>query len=324
MNILILLTAFLTCFLNTIRTSPIEKYIFDSTQYQGELNWDKEAFGDSSELPGWKEQSFSQKNSDVWRVHFVCDISSSNPNNWLRLPFIQREEANRMVIKLEYTIRECKKYPGEIRSCKETFQLLYIESDDEQTAPSFSEANYKYLKTIAPSSEQSTNMAKSNSQTTLATTLSSSSSPNIFRTEVDLPLRTSKKGVYLVFRDQGACVSLLSIKVFYTLCSAQLYNLAMYPRTSTGSNLTDLVQRNGKCIQNAEAKSTPYAYCQTNGNWFFINNNNINNNVNNNLEDNSANSNNCLCKPGFYYSSQVEQCLGKLKRVNNKYKKREF
>jgi hypothetical protein len=147
--------------------TPIEKYIFDSTQHQGELNWAKEAYGDSSELPaGWKEQSFSQKNGDVWRVHFVCDIASASPDNWLRLPLVRRDEANRLSIRIEYTIRECKKYPGEIRSCKETFQLLYAEADDESdvfdttssansTAGQFTESKFKYLKTIAPNSESS-------------------------------------------------------------------------------------------------------------------------------------------------------------------------
>lgn len=310
----ILLIISINSILTQVLGTPIEKFLFDSTQYQGELNWDKEAFGDSSELPGWKEQSFSQKSGDVWRVHFVCDISSSNPNNWLRLPFIDRDEANRLVIKLEYTIRECKKYPGEIRSCKETFQLLYIDSDGDQAPSSFSESNYKYLKTIAPNSE-----LNSKSSSTVQTSLAASAStPNIFRTEVDLPLRSSKKGVYLVFRDQGACVSLLSIKISYTLCSSQLYNLALYPRTPTGSNLTDLVQKNGKCIQNAESKLTPYAYCQTNGNWFFINNNmNINQDqeqlVNQDEDSNVVNSNSCQCKAGYFYSALLEQCLGWLK-----------
>lgn len=105
--------AFLTFLLfNLITCQPLENYLLDSTAFQGELNWDKQAYGDSNELPGWKEQSFSQQNGDVWRVHFVCDISSDNPNNWLRLPFISREDANRLIIKLEYTIRECRKYPG--------------------------------------------------------------------------------------------------------------------------------------------------------------------------------------------------------------------
>jgi hypothetical protein len=255
---------------------PLENYLLDSTTYQGELNWDKRAYGDSSELPGWKEQSFSQKNGDVWRVHFVCDISSSNPNNWLRLPYIERADANRLVIKLEYTIRECKKYPGEIRSCKETFQLLYIEADPPNSAtndtilPEFSESNYKYLKTIAPNNVQQNDIASMSHLTTstlpLSTTTSSgSSSSSIFRTEVELPLEQNKKGVYLVFRDQGACVSLLSIKVLYTLCSAQISNLVVFPKTPTGSNVTDLVQRQGHCIENADSKSVPYAYCQTNG-----------------------------------------------------------
>ena len=265
--------------------STLKRIVLDSTTFQGELNWDKAAYGESNELPGWKEQSFSQKNGDVWRVHFVCDIASSNPNNWLRLPYLPREEANRLAIKLEYTIRECKKYPGEIRSCKETFQLLYIESDDENEFVSnttsdsqneaFHEANFKYLKTIAPTNNavlspssalgDVTTHASTKASTTVASSSSSSTASSIFRTEVDLPLTTQKKGVYIVFRDQGACVSLLSIKVYYTLCSMQIVNLVVYPKTPTGSNVTDLVQQAGHCVENADSKVTPYAYCQTNG-----------------------------------------------------------
>jgi hypothetical protein len=257
--------------MHQIFASPVENYLLDSTTYQSELNWDKSAYGDSAELPGWKEQSFSQKNGDVWRVHFVCDISSSNPNNWLRLPFIQLEEAQRLIIKLEYTIRECKKYPGEIRSCKETFQLFYLDtdntSDTSATPPTLSEHNYKYLKTIAPN-----NMLNPNGMSTLSTLTTSThtaSTSSIFRTEVELPLDSNKKGVYLVFRDQGACVSLLSIRVYYTLCSEQITNLVVFPRTPTGSKVTDLVQRRGHCIENALSKNLPYAYCQTNGNCFY-------------------------------------------------------
>ncbi|CAF0783960.1 unnamed protein product [Brachionus calyciflorus] len=288
LNILILIALIVPTIL------AVEKYLFDSTQYQGELNWDKEAFGDSLELPGWKEQSFSQKNGDVWRVHFVCDIASSNPNNWLRLPFIDRDEANRLTIKLEYTIRECKKYPGEIRSCKETFQLFYLESDEMyQNELSFTESTYNYLKTIAPTSEQSQSLS-----TSAPTTQSTSNTPNVFRTEIDLSLRTNKRGVYLVFRDQGACVSLLSIKISYTLCPTQINNLAIFPKTPSGANLTDLIQKTGKCIPNSESKSTPLAYCQTNGNWFFINS-----------KSQNSDDSNCLCKPGFYYSIQQQQCI---------------
>lgn len=53
----------------------------------------------------WKEQSFKQIDDNILRVHSVCDIESSKkPNNWLRSPFIQREQANRFIIYLEYTM----------------------------------------------------------------------------------------------------------------------------------------------------------------------------------------------------------------------------
>jgi hypothetical protein len=228
------------------------------------LNWEKEAYGDSFELPGWKEQSFTQKTGDVWRAHFVCDISSSNPDNWLRTPFIHREEANRFTVRLEYTLRECKKYPGAIRSCKETFQLMYAESDDAtRPPPSFNETNYKYLKTIAPNQRQTMRTTTSS----ILAPSSSSSASTIYRTDIDVALNS--KGVYFVFRDQGACVSILSIKIFYTLCAAEIGNLVVFPKTPTGANVTDLVQRAGFCIDNAESKATQYAYCQTNGKFIF-------------------------------------------------------
>lgn len=304
-------SVFISCLFILSVAAPIEKYLFDSTLFQGadELNWDKEAYGEAADaLPsGWKEQSFSQKNGDVWRVHFVCDIASANPDNWLRLPLIRRDEANRLSIRIEYTIRECKKYPGEIRSCKETFQLWYLETTStvDSRPANFSESNYKYLKTIAPnsdltSSDEDNSIQSSSKKTTTASASSheSSSSPFIYRTEVDLPLKRNSAGVYLIFRDQGACVSLLSIKVFYTLCSAQINNLVVYPKTPTGSNLTDLVQRSGSCVPNAESKSTPFAYCQTNGNWFFVN------------SDEFTGTSMCFCKPGFYYYPPGSQCLG--------------
>ena len=224
--------------------------MLDTTTIQNELNWDKEAYGSSLEIPGWKEQSFSQKNGDIWRVYFVCDIASSNPDNWLRTPFIYKEDANRLILRLEYTIRECNKYPGAVRSCKETFQILYAESNNEtQKAPEFNEKNYKFLKTIAPSAQ--------------AVTSTASASSSIFRTEVDVAINS--KGLYFVFRDQGACVSILSIKVFYRLCSSQISNLVVYPKTPTGANVTDLIERTGYCVDNSVSKQTPFAYCQTNG-----------------------------------------------------------
>ena len=223
----------------------------------------------------------------------MCDIATNNPNNWLRLPFVPRENANRLIIKLDYTIRECKRYPGEIRSCKETFHLLYTESNEEDKTPEFSDSNYQYIKTIAPNSVSSAHSPFSSSvSTTLSASTSSSSS--IFRAEIELPLRTQKQGVYLVFRDQGACVSILSIKIFYTSCSQQVYNLAVFPLTPTGSNVTDLVPRTGNCVSNSDAKSMPYAYCQGNGNWFVTNDN----------------PEGCTCRPGFYFSSSTLQCLG--------------
>ena len=145
---------------------------------------------------------------------------------------------------------------------------MYIESNDNSSTspPEFDESNFKYLKTIAPHNVQvpdASDYSEIDALSTKSTTTKSSS--DIFRAEIELPLQTKKNGVYLVFRDQGACVSLLSIKVYYTLCSEHIQNLVVFPKTPTGSNVTDLIQRQGHCIENADSRSVPYAYCQTNG-----------------------------------------------------------
>jgi hypothetical protein len=56
MNFNIIVTLFLIVSLyNTVNCligMPVEKYVFDSTIFKTELNWNKQAFGDSNEIPG--------------------------------------------------------------------------------------------------------------------------------------------------------------------------------------------------------------------------------------------------------------------------------
>jgi hypothetical protein len=90
-------------------------------------------------------------------------------------------------------------------------------------------------------------------------------------------------------------VSLLSIKIYYTLCPTQIKDLVLYPKTSTGANSTDLVPRKGYCVENAQSRQVPFAWCQANGNWFIA----------------SGSDNICKCKQGYYYLPNSSKCLGK-------------
>lgn len=55
-------------------------------------------------------------------------------DHWLRSNWIYRgEEASRVHVELQFTVRDCKSFPGGARplGCKETFNLLYMESDQD-------------------------------------------------------------------------------------------------------------------------------------------------------------------------------------------------
>lgn len=67
----------------------------------------------------------------------------------------------------------------------------------------------------------------------------------IINTEVrSIPV--TKKGVYFAFRDQGACISLLAIKVYYITCPEVTASFAYFPGTPTGRELTSIEQAEGK------------------------------------------------------------------------------
>jgi len=73
----------------------------------------------------------------------------------------------------------------------------------------------------------------------------------IINTEVrSIPV--TKKGVYFAFRDQGACISLLAIKVYYISCPEVTASFALFPPTPTGRELTSIEQAEGETYIQSE------------------------------------------------------------------------
>uniref|UniRef100_A0A8B9J625 receptor protein-tyrosine kinase n=1 Tax=Astyanax mexicanus TaxID=7994 RepID=A0A8B9J625_ASTMX len=78
----------------------------------------------------------------------------------------------------------------------------------------------------------------------------------------------SKNGFYLAFQDYGACMSLLSVRVFYKKCPSVVQNFAVFPETMTGAESTSLVIARGMCIPNSEEVDVPIKlYCNGDGEW---------------------------------------------------------
>ena len=106
----------------------------------------------------------------------------------------------------------------------------------------------------------------------------------IINTEVK-SIPVTKKGVYFAFRDQGACISILAIRVYYISCPEVSVNFAHFPATPTGREVTLIEQAFGTCVANAVKieqgqDSKPTFLCKGDGKWYLP-------------------SGGCHCKPGY-------------------------
>ncbi|TRY59194.1 hypothetical protein DNTS_012270 [Danionella cerebrum] len=202
---------------------------------------------------GWEEVSGYDDAMNPIRTYQVCNVRDLNQNNWLRSDFIPRKDVLRVYVEMKFTVRDCNSIPNIPGSCKETFNLFYYESDSDSataTSPFWMENPYVKVDTIAP--DESFSMLESGRVNTKIRSFG--------------PL--SKAGFYLAFQDLGACMSLISVRVFYKKCSTTIANFAVFPETATGAEATSLVIAPGTCVPNALELSVPLKlYCNGDGEW---------------------------------------------------------
>lgn len=181
----------------------------------------------------------------------VCHVMEPNQNNWLRSSWIARQEAQRIYVELRFTLRDCNSIPWVSGTCKETFNLHYLETDEPHSH--FRPSDYAKIDTIAAD--------ESFTQTDVG--------ERVLRLNTEVrelgPVRT--KGFYLGFQDVGACIALLSVRVYYKKCPSTLRNLAAFPDTVPRVHSSALVEVRGACVLNAEERDTPRLYCSADGDW---------------------------------------------------------
>ncbi|XP_075944239.1 ephrin type-B receptor 3b isoform X2 [Anarhichas minor] len=224
---------------------------------------------------GWEEVSGYDDAMNPIRTYQVCNVREVNQNNWLRSDFIPRKDVLRVYVEMKFTVRDCNSIPNIPGSCKETFNLFYYESDSDSataTSPFWMENPYVKVDTIAP--DESFSMLETGRVNTKVRSFG--------------PL--SKAGFYLAFQDLGACMSLISVRVFYKKCSTTIANFAVFPETATGAEATSLVIAPGTCVPNALEVSVPLKlYCNGDGEW---------------MVPVGA----CTCSPGFEPAMKDTQC----------------
>uniref|UniRef100_A0A672QQX5 Ephrin type-A receptor 7 n=1 Tax=Sinocyclocheilus grahami TaxID=75366 RepID=A0A672QQX5_SINGR len=182
----------------------------------------------------------------------VCNVMSPSQNNWLRTNWIQRDGARRIYIEMKFTLRDCNSMPGVLGTCKETFNLYYYEADRD-VGTSIWESQFSKIDTIA-ADESFTNVDL-----------------GVRRLKLNTEIRgvgpLSKRGFYLAFQDIGACIAIVSVRVYYKRCTGMARNLAVFTDVVTGADSSSLVEVRGQCVDHAEERDTPKMYCSSEGEW---------------------------------------------------------
>ncbi|XP_030394802.1 ephrin type-A receptor 10 isoform X1 [Gopherus evgoodei] len=178
----------------------------------------------------------------------------SNQNNWLQTGWIARRSGQRIFIELKFTLRDCNSIPGVAGTCKETFNLYYVESDSD-LGRSIRENKHTKIDTIA-ADESFTQGDLGERKMKLNTELR----------EIG---HLSKRGFHLGFQDVGACVALVSVRVYYKKCLSTVQNLAVFPDTVAEAAFATLVEVKGTCVNHSEVDldSPPRMHCSAEGEW---------------------------------------------------------
>ncbi|XP_044885990.1 ephrin type-B receptor 1 isoform X2 [Mauremys mutica] len=231
--------------------AAVEETLMDTRTATAELGWT------ANPPSGWEEVSGYDENLNTIRTYQVCNVFEPNQNNWLLTTFINRRGAHRIYTEMRFTVRDCSSLPNVPGSCKETFNLYYYETDSiiaTKKSAFWTEAPYLKVDTIAAD--------ESFSQVDFGGRLMK------VNTEVRSFGPLTRNGFYLAFQDYGACMSLLSVRVFFKKCPSVVQNFAIFPETMTGAESTSLVIARGTCIPNAEEVDVPIKlYCNGDGEW---------------------------------------------------------
>ncbi|KAM5284940.1 ephrin type-A receptor 5 isoform 12-T12 [Hipposideros larvatus] len=233
--------------LRTLLASPSnEVNLLDSRTVMGDLGWI--AFPKN----GWEEIGEVDENYAPIHTYQVCKVMEQNQNNWLLTSWISNEGASRIFIELKFTLRDCNSLPGGLGTCKETFNMYYFESDDEN-GRNTKENQYIKIDTIA-ADESFTELDLGDRVMKL-------------NTEVRDVGPLSKKGFYLAFQDLGACIALVSVRVYYKKCPSVVRHLAVFPDTITGADSSQLLEVSGTCVNHSVTDEPPKMHCSAEGEW---------------------------------------------------------
>ncbi|KAI4585171.1 hypothetical protein MJG53_006705 [Ovis ammon polii x Ovis aries] len=284
----------------------VEVTLMDTSKAQEELGWLLDPPED-----GWSEVQQILNGTPLY-MYQDCPVEEGrDTDHWLRTNWIYRgEEASRVHVELQFTVRDCKSFPGEAGplGCKETFNLLYMESDQDVgiqlRRPLFQKvflplvAISALMLILAPlpsmtlfcSEREKVTTVAADQSFTVRDLASRAVKMNVERCSLG---RLTRRGLYLAFHNPGACVALVSVRVFYQRCPETVHGLAQFPNTLPGPG--GLAEVAGTCLPHAHISpgpsGAPLMHCSPDGEWLVP-------------------VGRCHCEPGYEEgSSDAEECL---------------
>ncbi|EFB25294.1 hypothetical protein PANDA_013163, partial [Ailuropoda melanoleuca] len=205
----------------------------------------------------WEEISGVDEHDRPIRTYQVCNVLEPNQDNWLQTGWISRGRGQRIFVELQFTLRDCSSIPGAAGTCKETFNVYYLETEADlgRGRPRPGGSRPRKIDTIA-ADESFTQGDLGERKMKL-------------NTEVREIGPLSRRGFHLAFQDVGACVALVSVRVYYKQCRATVRGLAAFPAPAAESAFSTLVEVTGTCVAHSEGEpgSPPRMHCGADGEW---------------------------------------------------------
>ncbi|XP_032733195.1 ephrin type-A receptor 10 isoform X3 [Lontra canadensis] len=228
-----------------------EVILLDSKASQAELGW--------TALPsnGWEEISGVDEHDRPIRTYQVCNVLEPNQDNWLQTGWISRGRGQRIFVELQFTLRDCSSIPGAAGTCKETFNVYYLETEADLGRGRLRAGGSRPRKIDTIAADESFTQGDLGERKMK------------LNTEVREIGPLSRRGFHLAFQDVGACVALVSVRVYYKQCRATVRGLAAFPATAAESAFSTLVEVTGTCVAHSEGEPgrPPRMHCGADGEW---------------------------------------------------------
>lgn len=239
---------------------------------------------DPLKLNSWQQGDVQAlKDEDPHQGYYsVClqeDIKSPNKNleNWLHSPPIDVLGMHHVTLTMQFWMRGC---PQNSSICRETFKVYVCQLSLGSTADECQRCgdifDYHLQDTIA-------------AERTFRRPNEEEMKPN--EEVLNIPLKDDTRSLHIALVNEGACITLLSYQVYYTVCPPITSQLARFGETHSPAEATQHKMVIGSCVDHANTSFTPPTHhCTTSGDWSIL-------------------TRGCTCNAGFYPNQDHTECL---------------